>query len=214
MKLLKLVATALLVGLHLPALADEYQDAVSKAFPGFQILGSSDIKLDKGRRGDPAIYDRVKDHPGLVVGRINSDSVMDFAALIRGSKKKTLPEDRQSKRPAMNYYDGYLVVCYGVGAGQYKCGKLDANPLRISMPTDYFLTKVSPREQTCEGSQKFRPPRRAVDPNLGFDPNAEPGTGIVRISFTTDAIGFRGSGEAKDYVFQPGGLYLECGLTG
>jgi hypothetical protein len=84
----------------------------------------------------------------------------------------------------------------------------------MSMPTDYFLTKVSPREQTCEGSQKFRPPRRAVDPNLGFDPSAEPGTGIVRISFTTDAIGLRASGEAKDYVFQPGGLYLECGLTG
>jgi len=28
-----------------PALADEYQDAISNAFPGFQILGRSEIKF-------------------------------------------------------------------------------------------------------------------------------------------------------------------------
>lgn len=215
MKLVTLAPAAiLLIGFLTPALADEYQDAISKAFPGFQILGRSEIKLDKDRIEDPKIYDQVKDHPGLVVGRINSDNVMDFAALIRGSIRKTRPADRSSKRPAMDYYDGYLVVCYGLGAGQYKCEKLDANPLRMGIPTDYFLTKISPGEQSCEGTRKFRPPRPAVNPNLGFDPDAEPSTGIVSITFTTDAIGLRSYREANDYVYHPGGMYLECGRTG
>ena len=54
-----------------PALADEYQDAISKAFPGFRILAPSEINLDKDL--DPKIYNKVKDRPELIVGRFNSD---------------------------------------------------------------------------------------------------------------------------------------------
>lgn len=206
MKVPRLAPTALLfAGLISPALAEGYQDVISKAFPSFHILGRSEVKLDKGETDD-----QVKDHPGLVVGRINSDELIDFAALIRDSRKKTLRDDRPGKHPAFDYYDGYLVVCYGLGSGKYKCGKLDATPTRMGMPTDYFLKKVSPGTQTCETTQRFRPPRRV----RGFDPDAELPTGIVSISFTTDAIGLRGFGEARDYVYQPDGMYLECGLTG
>lgn len=44
MKMLKFGMAALLAGLTGAAVADEYQDAVSKAFPGFQILGPSEIR--------------------------------------------------------------------------------------------------------------------------------------------------------------------------
>lgn len=202
----------LLAGFLSPAYADQYQDAINKTFPGYRILSPSEIRLDK-KEMEREIYNRVKNSPGRIVGKINSDNIVDFAALIRSSTRKILPEDPPSKRPAMAYYDGYLAVCYGLGAGQYKCEKLDEKPLRMFMPTDYFLEKVSPGKQFCTFTQKFRPPRN-VNPNLGFDPDAEPSTGEVSIRLTTDAIGLRGDREANDYVYLPGGMYLECGLTG
>lgn len=215
MKLVKLAPTILLVGLHFPALADEYQDVISKAFPSYRILGPSEIirLAEDDRRQE--IYEQVKNHPGLVVGNFNSDKFADFAAIIRGSIRKTRPADPPSRRPAMDYYDGYLVVCLGRVQGGYECKKMQSDPMRIFVPNDSFLVKVSPREQHCTGLRKFRPPKPKIDSNLGYDPDADPGTPSVNIQIRTDAIGlFYTSGGDVIYIYQPNGMYLECDLFG
>ena len=212
MKLIKLApATILLAGFLSQALADEYQDTISKAFPGYRILRPSDIKLDKDEMNQE-IYNQVKDHPGLVVGKINSDDITDFAALIRGSTITHIAENRARGVIGIDFYEGYLVVCLGRAKGKYDCRKMNESPMRITVPHDVFLAKMSPREQDCLVSGKFRPPKPAPDPNLGFDPKAEPSTGSVRISFATDAIGLfqtLGPGDIV-YIYQPKGMYLEC----
>jgi len=204
MKLVKLAPTILLVGLHSPALADEYQDAISKAFPGFQILGPSEIKLDKDRIEDPKIYDQVKDRPGLVVGRFNSDKLADFAALIRGSRLIHIPENRADMVWAEDYYEGYLVVCLGRAQGGYECTKLKTDPMRIRKPHLDFLTKISPGSEMCSILRKFQAPKPKRNLNV-----LEPREGPVEIRFGTDAIGLLGS-DAVIYVSQPRGMYLEC----
>jgi hypothetical protein len=197
----------LFASLPSPALADEYQDAITKAFPGFQILGRSEIRLNRDNM-DPEIYGRVKDRPALIVGRFNSDVHADFAALIRGTKLLHIPEDKANRVTAVDYYDGYLVVCLGLGAGQYSCGKLETSPMRILRPHDEYLMKVSPGHELCSILKRFKAPRPKRDPNV-----LEPQEGPVDISFNTDAIVLLGSGGVF-YVPQPRGMYLECRVGG
>lgn len=212
MKLLKLAAILLAI-LPSAALSDEYQDAISKAFRGFQILGPSEIKLNE--RMNPEIYNQVRAHPGLAVGRFNSDKVMDFAALIRGSQLIHIPENKADMAKALDYYEGYLVVCLGQAQGGYACTRMQTDPLRILVPHDSFLAKISPRQQHCLELKKIRPPKPKINPNLGFDPKAEPGTPSVNIKISTDAIGVFETSGVGDliYIYQPNGMYLECVIS-
>jgi hypothetical protein len=189
------------------ALADQYQDAIEKAFPGFRILGPSDIALDRSNtRAD--ILAQVKDRPGLVVGKFNADDFSDFAALIRGAARKTLPADALSKRPARDYFDGYLVVCYGAASRRYDCHKLNASPMPILSPHRDYLVKVSAGRELCTIIRKFKAPKPKPDPNV-----LEREEGPEEIKFATDAIGLFGT-DAIVYVSQPQGSYLECHIGG
>jgi hypothetical protein len=204
MKILKFGMAALLAGLTGAAVADEYQDAISKAFPGYQILGPSEIKLDKDL--DPKIYIKVKDRPGLIVGRFNSDQVMDFAALIRGSKSIHISEDKAKLIRADDYYEGYLVVCLGrAQGGGYDCTKLETEPLRIHLPYDGFLEKLSPGTAGCTSLGKtFKAPKPRRDLNV-----RERHESNVDIRFDTDAIArFRLA--YFIYVPQGRGMYRKC----
>ncbi len=168
MKILKFGIAASLAGLTGAAVADEYQNAISKAFPRYQILGPSEIKLDKDL--DPRIYNKVKDRPGLIVGRFNSDEVMDFAALIRGSRLIHIPEDKANRVRADDYYEGYLVVCLGRAQGGYDCTKLETDPLRIHLPYDGFLERFSPGTAACTSLGKtFKAPKPRRPPNEVID---------------------------------------------
>ena len=65
----------------------EYQAAISKTYPGYQILNPSEVFLDRGVMG-PELYDKVKESPGLIVGNFNNDSIDDFVVLVRNSVTK------------------------------------------------------------------------------------------------------------------------------
>ncbi len=202
MKILKFGIAALLAGLTGAAVADEYQDAISKAFPGYQILGPSEIKLDKDL--DPRIYNKVKDRPGLIVGRFNSDQVMDFAALIRGSKLIHISEDKANRVWADDYYEGYLVVCLRRAQGGYDCTKLETDPLRIHLPYDGFLEKFSPGIAGCTSLGKtFKAPKPRRP--LSFEETES----NVDIRFNTDAIALFDSAYFI-YLPQPRGMYRKC----
>jgi hypothetical protein len=204
MKFLGQIPAALLFATLLsPALADEYQDAVGKAFPGFQILGPSEIKLDKDL--DPKLYEKVKDRPGLILGRFNSDQFMDFAALIRGSRLIHIPEDKANRVRADDYYEGYLVVCLGRSQGGYECTKLETDPLRIHLPYDGFLEKFSPGTAGCTSLGKpFKAPKRRRDLNVLEEEESN-----VDIRFDTDAIALFDS-MYFIYLPQGRGMYRKC----
>jgi hypothetical protein len=127
------------------AVADRYDDAVSAAFPGFHILERSEIALHEDQTARE-LYARVKDRPGLTVGDFNADGRPDFAALIRDSTKKTRDEPWE-------YYDGYLVVCYGLNGGKFDCVMMTPRPKHIHLPFEFFLATVAPGEYTCFGSR-------------------------------------------------------------
>jgi hypothetical protein len=201
---LNLGIATLLAGLTGAAMADDYQDAVSKAFPGFQILGSSEIKLDKDL--DPKIYNKVKDRPGLIVGQFNSDQLMDFAALIRGSKLIHIPEDKVNRVRAEDYYEGYLVVCLGRLQAGHECAKLETDPLRLHLPYDGFLEKFSSGTAACTSLGKvFKAPKPRRNLNV-----PEPEESNVDIHFNTDAIALFRSAYYFIYVPQPRGMYRKC----
>jgi hypothetical protein len=192
----------LLVGLVFPALADEYQDAVSKAFPGFQILKPSEIRLDEVNR---EIYAQVRDHPGLITGRINADNLTDFAALIRGPIKKQHILNTQPKT-VRDHYDGYLVVCLALNGGGYKCEKLNPTPIQILIPHSDFLLKLPPGKGWCTELLRFRPPN-----------NDYPEGAIqerVEITWSVDAVDLIGVGEEAIYISRPDKTFLKCYKSG
>lgn len=185
------------------ALADEYQDAISKAFPGFQILRPSEIKLDKDGL-NPVLYNKVKDRPGLIVGKFDSNNLVDFAALIRGTKLLHIPENEADRVRAEDYYEGYLVVCLGREQGGYGCTKMETEPIRIHMPYDGFLEKFSPGVAKCTSLGKaFKAPKPKSNLNA---PEEEYN---VDVRFSTDAIAMLRSAYFI-YVPQPRGMYRKC----
>lgn len=199
MKLAKFASTALLfASLLSPALADEYQDVISKAFPGFQILGPSEIKLNKGEMNQ-VTYERVKDHPGLVVGKFNLDNFTDFAALIRGPVKKQDPRGR-------TYYDGYLVVCYGLGDGKFDCLKMSPSPRQFSFPFGWYLEKVAPGKYSCHVLMELDTQKRESEGDEKYNAN---------ITTRSDSIGYfrtMGNGDIM-YVHREKTIFSRCVLS-
>lgn len=172
-----------------PAFADQYDDAISKAFPGFRILGASAIELEK----DPMArqtYDRVRDRPGLAVGKFDDDELPDFAALIRSAEKKP-------SQWGGEYHEGHLVVCYGLAGGAYDCVKTNAEPRALRLPFDHYLDKVAPGSRDPRGDQR-RSQKRDVD-----------------LTTKTDSIGYLRTLGSGDTLYAPRGRteYTVCILN-
>jgi len=123
-----------------PAYADEYQDAITKAFPGFKILSRTEFTKE--------IQKTVKSNPGLITGRFNDDDLMDFAAIIRDDSK-------QKTHLGAEYYRGMFVVCHATDKQRYACQMLGQRA--IDLPFFLYLYRVEPRKVVCRdaNSQKF-----------------------------------------------------------
>ncbi len=115
-----------------PAHADEYQDAISKAFPGFKILDRSEF--------DQEIQKTAKTNPALIVGHFNDDALDDFATIIRS-------EAKQRAQQGEEYYSGKEVVCHMVSQRKYQCQALSELP--IFLPYDSYLRPVRSRMVGC-----------------------------------------------------------------
>jgi hypothetical protein len=129
-----------------PARADEYQDAIARAFPGFQILNPSEFNTE--------IQGTVKGNPGLITGRFNDDDLDDFAAIIRENPIR--PREQGGRK----YYLGKRVICHGSGTGQYRCQVLSQMP--IFLPYGTYVSRVSPGKVQCNGETAVTIKRDAV----------------------------------------------------
>jgi hypothetical protein len=113
--------------------ADEYQDAITKVFPGFKSLSRSEFSAE--------IQGTVKGNPGLITGRFNDDDLEDFAAIIREIAI------RPGEYGAREYYPGKRIICHGLGTGQYRCQVLSETP--IFLPYGTYVSRVSPGKVKC-----------------------------------------------------------------
>jgi hypothetical protein len=120
------------MSLAAPALADEYQDAIAKAFPGFKILSRTEFKKE--------IQKTVKSNPGLITGRFNDDELIDFAAIIRDDSKQKTPFGAE-------YYRGMSVVCHAEDKGSYACQMLGQGA--IFFPHHVYLARAEPGTVGC-----------------------------------------------------------------
>jgi hypothetical protein len=115
------------------AQAEEYQDQIAKAFPGFEILTRSDFTAD--------IQQIVKTNPALTTGHFNGDKLEDFAAIILNRPTQ------YGQQGEKKYYLGKHVVCHGAEEGRYQCQVLKEE--RMHLPYDSYLRRVRPRKLKC-----------------------------------------------------------------
>lgn len=122
------------------ARADEYQDAIAKAFPGFQIMSRSEF--------DPQVRKEVKGNPGLITGHFNDDELEDFAAIIRSNVKQKFPSGK-------DHYSGKFVVCHRLPKRGYSCEVLGTRI--VDQDLDLYLHRVPPGFSCPEdGGRKSR----------------------------------------------------------
>jgi hypothetical protein len=116
-----------------PAHADEYQDAIAKAFPGFRIMSRTEFRKD--------IQKAVKGNPALITGRFNDDELVDFAAMIRSDTKQ------KSQFDGKEFYRGMTVVCHALDKARYACRMLGTRA--IFEPYELFLYLLGPGKLDC-----------------------------------------------------------------
>ena len=129
--------------LAVPANADEYQDAIAKAFPGFKIMSQTEFTKD--------IQKAVKGNPALITGLFNDDELVDFAAMIR-------EESRRKGDLGGEYYRGMTVVCHASDKGRYACQMLSTRG--IFSAHRWFLRLVGPGKLDCYNEKIEKPVKR------------------------------------------------------
>ena len=105
----------------------EYQDAISKVLPGYEILRNEDMLQDeswlsKFLSPDEIAKRKKRESLGLIVGRFNNDRFLDFAAwVVNRSIKQTRPVMPKSY-PWEEHFAARLVVCLGTSTPRtYQC---------------------------------------------------------------------------------------------
>jgi len=131
------VALALLclswIPIALRAQADEYQDAIAKAFAGFKIMARTEFTKE--------IQKAVKGNPALITGRFNDDELVDFAAIIRSDSKQ------KSQVSGKEYYRGMYVVCHALDKARHACHTLGTRA--IFPPHEWYLYLVESGRLDC-----------------------------------------------------------------
>ena len=141
------------------ARADTYEDAVSKAFPGFQILARSEFNSD--------IQKRIKRNPSLITGHFNDDELGDFAAIVR----ETTASSGQG-------FQGKWIVCHGLGKGEYRCQVLRELP--IFLPYAVYLDRMSPGKVECLSGEDSKSVVRIKKDAIGYEADNVAGVYVYR----------------------------------
>jgi hypothetical protein len=147
-----------------PAQADDYQDAIAKAFPGFRIMSRTEFRKD--------IQKAVKGNPALITGRFNDDERVDFAAMIRGDTKQ------KSQLGGKEYYRGMTVACHALNNARYACQMLSTRA--IFPDHEWFLYVVEPGKLDCYDSND-RKIEKLIKRNAVGTATIEQGLGRVGI---------------------------------
>ena len=186
--------------------ANPYQAAIEKAFPNHRILAPSEIALYKNELGD-ALFNQIKDNPGLTIGRFNNDNIEDFAALLKDTTLKTYHLDSEG---AVDYetLKGYLAICYGLGNANFDCLKVSGQGSEFRFPQPSALSKTGPGKYLCTDGKD-------VDLSVNYSPyrGSHEGKTIKNLAVKTDVINLLTTthGWAVDtYIYRSRDTFLRC----
>jgi hypothetical protein len=104
-----------------PYIPAEYQDAVSKVLPGYEILRNKDFVQDETQMKkfispDEIAARKKREALGFIVGRFNDDQFQDFAAWV---VNRSIKQEQPAGRPL---FAARLVVCLGTSTPrEYRC---------------------------------------------------------------------------------------------
>ena len=105
----------------------EYQVAISKALPGYEILRNEDFVQDESQIKNFLSPDEIskrkkREFLGFIVGRFNNDRFPDFAALV---VNRSIEQERLGMTKSENWkgtFASRLVVCLGTSTPrEYRC---------------------------------------------------------------------------------------------
>jgi len=114
------------------AIPAEYQDAISKVLPGYEILRNEDMLQDeswlsKFLSPDEVAKRKKRESLGFIVGRFNDDKVLDFAAWVVNRSIEQERPDMPKSDIWKGTFAARLVVCLGTNAPrEYRCEILPA----------------------------------------------------------------------------------------
>jgi hypothetical protein len=205
-----------------PYIPAEYQDAVSKVLPGYEILRNKDFvqdetQLKKFISPDEIAARKKRAALGFIVGRFNDDQFQDFAAWV-------VNRSIEQEKPGMlkseiwkGSFASRLVVCLGTNTPRaYQCEILPTLWDFISLPywADLILIKAS--EVQCEDDEHADEPIAAFYPEGWKGKRPSGGVGEVparKLRPNYDAIGQQAIGKNYGWTLIRGadGVYLSCG---
>jgi hypothetical protein len=206
-----------------PAQRASYQQAISRALPGYRILRNEDFVQDENLLRNflppPRLAERAQRKAlGLVAGWFNNDTYPDFAALVvnRAQKMSRPPELRADRNPG-EYYAARLVVCLGTAAPQqYHCEVLPTLQGNfISLPYGAELEVVqSPGAAACGDSRRRNEDDAevtAIYPERWHGQAAAAGDAPPsHADYDAIAEHALGSNLSRLLVRQPDAVYLDC----
>jgi hypothetical protein len=206
------------------AVPSEYQDAISKVLPGYEILRNEDFLQDENQlenflSPDEIAVRKKRESLGFIVGRFNDDKIPDFAAW---AVNRSIKQESPAGMPKSEKFAARLVVCLGTSTpSEYQCEVLPTlNGDFIGLPywADLMLIKVRGKIQCGDLDHQIA----AYDiPITVFYPEGwkgkRPSSGRsempareLRVSY--DAIGESAIGvnDGRTLVREANGTYLDC----
>ena len=199
-----------------PYIPAEYQDAVSKVLPGYEILRNEDFiqdetQLKKFISPDEIAARKKREALGFIVGRFNDDSFPDFAAWVIN---RSIKQEQPAGVPKSEKFAVRLVVCLGTSTPrEYRCeilptifGDFASLPFWADLGADKIggemlwcgddkqnETIVTFYPEGWKGKRSDEIPARKLHPNYDSIGESLIGTNAVRV-----------------LVRRPEGGYLDC----
>jgi hypothetical protein len=198
------------------AVPSEYQDAISKVLPGYEILRNEDFLQDENQlenflSPDEIAVRKKRESLGFIVGRFNDDKIPDFAAW---AVNRSIKQESPAGMPKSEKFAARLVVCLGTSTpSEYQCEILPTLWDFISLPywADLLLIKSSEIHQ-CDDDEYYAEP---TYPEGWKGKRPSGGVGEVparKLRPSYDAIGQYAIGQNYGWTLTRGadGVYFGC----
>jgi hypothetical protein len=193
----------------------EYQDAISKVLPGYEILRNEDLLQDENQlknflSPDEIAVRKKRQSLGFIEGRFNDDRFMDFAAWV---VNRSIKQESPAGMPKTEKFAARLVVCLGTNtAREYQCEILPTLWDFISLPYWADLLLIKSSEIQCGDDEYYAEP---TYPEGWKGKRPSGGVGEVparKLRPSYDAIGQFAIGENYGWTLTRGadGVYFGC----
>ena len=202
----------------------EYQDAISKVLPGYNILRNEDVLQDEDTLRNFISPDEIAKRKkrkvsGYIIGRFNDDRIQDFAAWVVNTAIK---KEKDAIYPSEDYFAARLVVCLGTNKSrEYQCEilpTLGGNFITLPYWADLVLVNLRGVVSCGDADHQkvfFDQPITTFYPEGWKGKRPSSGRGEMnahKLRLNYDAIGewAIGSNAGRTLIRGSDGVYLEC----